>query len=52
MSLENVLYRNKQIKRFIDQIRQKDVECAVRDLCLIGIEVFLERNPTMAHYSY
>jgi hypothetical protein len=51
MSFENVLYRNKQVKQFIDRIREKDVACSVRELCLIGIEVFQYRNPTMTHFS-
>jgi hypothetical protein len=51
MSFENVLYRNKQVKQFIDRIREKDVACSIRELCLIGIEVFQDRNPTMTHFS-
>ena len=49
--IESSLYRSKSIRTFLDKIRQKDIDIAVRDLCLLGIEVFKDRNPSLAHYS-
>ena len=51
MSLEDVLFRNKRIRGFFENIRQKDFEEVIKDLWLIGIEVFQDRNPTLTHYS-
>lgn len=52
MSLEDFLFSNRKMRVFFDRIREKDVNSAIRDLCLLGMEVFMDRNPTLTHYSY
>lgn len=49
--IEATLFRNNTIWQFIDKIKQTDIEIAIRDLWLLGIEVFRDRNPTLGHYS-
>ena len=49
--IEGALFRHKTIRDFMDKIKQSDIEIAIRDLWLLGIEVFRDRNPTLAHYS-
>lgn len=51
MSLENTLFSNKQIRQFMENMRQKDIDKAIRDLCLLGINLFKDRNPKLPHYS-
>ena len=49
--IESAIFRCKPIRAFLDKIRQKDIDIAVRDLWLLGIEVFKDRNPTLTHFS-
>lgn len=51
MSLEDSLFRDKKIRSFMQPIREKEIENVLKTLCLLGVEVFTDRNPTLAHYS-
>ena len=51
MLTEDVLFQTREIRMFLEHIREKDLNYVVRDLCLLGIQVFQERNPTLTHYS-
>ena len=52
MPLETLVYSNRLIISFMDNIREKDADLTIRDLCLLGIHLFKDRNPNLPHFSY
>ncbi|CAI2361919.1 unnamed protein product [Moneuplotes crassus] len=49
--MEDCIYRDKNIRTFLGPIREKEVNYIVRELCLLGIQVFKEKNQGITHYS-
>lgn len=51
VSIEDLFYRNKKIREFMQKFREKDVGAVMRDIALLGIELFEEMNPESIHLS-
>ena len=48
--IDDIFYRNKRIREFAQKFREKDISCVLRDIALLGIELFESMNPCLLHY--
>ncbi len=49
--MEDFLYRDKEIRAFLQPIREKEVNYLIRELTHLGIQYFKEQNKGVTHYS-
>lgn len=49
LAIEDLFYRNKQIREFMEKFREKDRANVMRDIALLGIEVFQDMNEGGVH---
>jgi hypothetical protein len=48
-SMDDIFYRNKRIREFMQHFREKDIGNVMRDIALLGIELLEELNPGLMH---
>ena len=48
-SMEELFHRNKRIREFMYKFREKDQPTAMRDIALLGIELFEAMNKGIVH---
>ena len=49
VSIEDLFHRNKRIREFMQKFREKDRSTVIRDITLLGIELFEEINKGSIH---
>jgi hypothetical protein len=51
ISIDDLFYRNRKIRDFMQKFREKEANVVMRDITLLGIELFEAMNPKLIHYS-
>lgn len=49
VAIEDLFYRNKRIREFMQKFREKDRANVMRDIALLGIEIFEDMNEESVH---
>lgn len=51
ISIDDLFYRNRRIRDFMQRFREKEANVVMRDIALLGIELFETMNPKIVYYS-